>query len=267
MKEQLKILKETYSLAADCQKELEKYIRTPICVANCGKCCEINNIGINTIEGEYLAQWLLKQKPDFREHVLDKCQAWMIEIPQEEDKDVLIVKGGIGIGLLQNEGIDRIMHEVMWLVNRTECPMLEDNKCLIHPARPLVCRQYGVTRVTGDSKICQRPIGQHETEALRCYITEEHPVSKQIAANVEKMETYLKSTKFDKAFFIPTYLMMRLRPMELYEMIYFNDIPTAKLSMLTGTSIDWQSQIYEYEAVEEEIGALVDPFQWAIGDR
>ena len=268
MMEELKLLHQTYRLFDQLHRELEKFLKTPICIA-CGACCEVNNLGINAVEAKYIANWLSRQKPDFQRKIFSICESWLTDRIKRDGQNMLVVNGGIGTSLLKDEGIDRVLLESKWLTFRTPCPMLENSRCLIYPARPTVCRAFGVTR-TASPKVCKRPPAPDKGEVgdIRFYIKEDHPKAVKVRENLERINSIIENSDYylKQTLFIPTFIMLEMRPQRLYAMLYENEIPSAKLINMRDTAIIWQSKLEERLDVEREIGSLVDPFGVALGE-
>jgi len=199
-----------YQLIETIQKNLEKYIGCPVCVPDCGACCKINGVTINSAEAQYLVDWLGKQSPAVQDKVLGVCETWLRDKPEVEGKPVLVVDGGPGTTLLKDEGKDRLLHEVMWLTHQSPCPVLDGAGCLIHGGRPAVCRMFGVTRTTASEDICIRPAGKGEEGNLRLHVVESDPRAIRIREKLDALQEEATRSKdmLDGCLFIPTYLML-----------------------------------------------------------
>jgi len=243
-----KTFKNIYQLFNDAQKRLEKDTGVSICMPNCGKCCEKNQICVTGMEVQQIAGWVRKQKPVFQDRIMKLCEDWLLE-PVEQFQ----VKAGIGTYLLKPEGIDRLMSELQYLESNTRCPLLDENKrCLIYPVRPLICRAFGVTRVAGIT-ICKRPIGKNEFGDFRAYA--DGYWRNKIGAEIERLE----ETLIVKGI-LPTLLLMELNPQCLFNHIYHNDIASAKMS-LTDTTRDYlfQEDLENFMDREKEVALLCNP--------
>ena len=114
-----------------------------ICLPNCGLCCMENTVRVLECEAAYVISVLLPQ-PDKLRKVLNIAAGWL-----QESKGFDMRPPSV----MSNE--ERFREYVKSV--SAPCPFLTDDKqCLIHDARPTVCRAYGVTRTTGPE--CRRPL-------------------------------------------------------------------------------------------------------------
>jgi len=248
-------------LYSKAQRRLEKDIGCSICIPDCGKCCELNSITVKGVEGAYICDWLRRQKPSFRNAILDKCEEWLLdpEIPSKESDDRemgLGVYKGIGTSAMSRDEIDQAVAET-WYLSRSRCPMLtEDKRCLIHPVRPLQCRAFGVTRIVS-SDVCPRPQGRGEPDDARKYI-EDSTVDK-IRENIEKLKAESEGVYIAHSLFVATSLFSELRSQRFLEYVYHGKIPSAKMGHFSGHLLLWQGQLDEQFERESEIRMLVNP--------
>lgn len=263
-------LHKAYRLVAKGQKRLEQEFGTPICVPNCGICCETTCPSASGLEGKYAAEWLSKQKPEFYEEVIKRCEAWLVK-----DEEYIKLFGGIGTTRLTAEGIDRINLEAAFLVMKTSCPFLtEDKRCLIHLARPLVCRLYGITRIPGPA--CQRPYGKKENKErnIRGLLSVEwcNRIKKEVKSlpmgqpqppsRIGKGSFKLSEDGFDLLWnqtFLATLIFMELKPQRFWELVYHDRIPTAKMLQFGNSQLWWEEEMEEHFDREAEVGFLVNP--------
>jgi Fe-S-cluster containining protein len=266
MSKELKILRQTYDLIGELQHEVEKYIGVPIC-AGCGNCCKENNVSMNSIEAQYLAEWLKLQDPAFLKTILDRCEKWLTSPVEYKHKPVFMTRAGLGTTLLKDEGIDRVLHEVSFLCHVSPCPMMDNNQCLIHPARPTVCRTFGVTRVSPAFPLCGRKVGKNETNEMRQSTNLNHPKAQKAKANLEYLKALVAEdpNRVSNTLFIPTYILLLLAPERLYNLLFEGEIVTAKLNPIKGENYLWQEQMEYKKAVENEVGMVVEPMRVANG--
>jgi len=262
-----KLVAEIHALYDKAERKLKKQLGVPICVPGCGKCCEVNNITVRGVEIEYIALWLRKQKQEFQDKVLDICEQWLLSTEFEATRTdargksrTLSIFRGMGTMGMSMEEIDQLRMEASFLVINTKCVLLdEDKRCLIHPARPIVCRAFGVTRVVG-REICPRPISKLESENSRGYVNDDMIVPK-IKAKIEELKKYTEGHHDYISFgtFIPTLLYAMLRPQRFYDLAYKNLIPSVKFSQMNSIGNLWQRQLENQLETEQEIRMLVTP--------
>lgn len=248
----LKTLEEIYRLFDRAKEKLVKIIGVPICIPNCGKCCEVNNITCKGVEARYAALWVMKQKPEFQKRIIDICESWLLE---KDDK--LGTYYGLGTSGMDSKVLDQVRGEALYISLKLPCPFLtEDKKCLIYPVRPMACRAYGVTRIVSQD-VCPRPPGKKETPVYRAFLRDEH-VDK-IKHKIEQLKEEAKDKYIENAGYIVTLLYMELRPQKFVNHAYFNTIPSARMFQFGGGFILWQEQIEELADRETEIRMLVNP--------
>ena len=186
----LDLIQGLYQQALD---ELELRIGAPICVADCGKCCEHNTVMVWGIEVESIATHLLGLG-QLLDVVMDRCEDW------------LMARNGRTYSPQALRGnIPKLLEEAR-AVYTSRCPLLEGTKCLIHMARPLACRAYGVTSYPVG---CNRPLGLGETPDTRAVNTGMGPVITEAFNQV--LRESAEDDFFTRVGFLPTLLMARLR--------------------------------------------------------
>lgn len=249
----IKTLEKIHKLLKRAEKEFTRSIGVPVCVPNCGKCCEMNSISIRGVEARYLSLWLKKQKPEFQKEVLDACKRWLFEAFEKVG-----TKYGLGTVGMPPNVIDQLNQEVVWLAQKSGCPMLtEDKRCLIWPARPIVCQAYGITRVT-PIDICQRPLGKIEEGPYRAYLRNE--TTDKIKDAIDQLKREIMETCYiQTSGFIASMILLEMEPQKFVEYAYHNDIASAKLVQLTGGYYMWQEQLQESYDRESEIQMIVNP--------
>lgn len=248
----IKILEQIYRLLAKAERDLVADIGVPICIPDCGKCCEATSIIIRGVEARYIALWLERQKRNFRERVESLCVDWLTQ----RHENIAIYRG-FGTARIEGNALDTLHNDVAQLLHKTPCPMLDENKrCIIHPARPLVCRTYGVTRVVPPD-MCPRPLGRMEEGDYRAFRKD---------ANTEKAKKLLGELKpmndsryIENAGFIAARLLIELNVQRFLNLVYHNYIASAKLVQLGGISLLWQEQVDEQVDRASEISQLCHP--------
>lgn len=218
--------------------ELEKLIQTPICVDNCGLCCEVNTPRWTALEAMNAITVLAGNGT--LDEALKRAEDWLIR------KDVATSYEGLLAGCY----VPPKINAEYTAISQTPCPMLTDEKkCLVHAARPLACRAYGVTRSC--SGFCPRPAGKGEPVTDRMYMK-----CPELRADIEALWKEAKeiNPRFIIQGFMPTMLFRAGREAKFYELAYDNKIASAKI---VGTDIDstllWQEQ---YDALRK--GVLPD---------
>ena len=156
MLESLLTLDSIYKRFTKAAYELEETIEVPLCISNCGKCCEITLA--RRIEIVY-ALSTLKNTDKYNE-VISRAEKWLLK---KHHGLKMYGKASNSSNKLVKE-FERVM--------RFPCPFLNDDKsCLLYEGRPLVCRAYGVTRVSGPTALsCPRPLGKNETKFCHAFI-------------------------------------------------------------------------------------------------
>lgn len=245
----LRDLQEIYRLIDKDRDALERDIGVPICVT-CGRCCESTSVTADGIETEFIVQWLRRQKPAFRDKILEKCEEWLLA----KDEHVGFYHGIGTIGMTTDE-VDRLQSEGAHLVFRTACPMLEDSRCLIYPVRPLVCRTYGVTRTT-PTNICTRPLGKAEGEFFRGVRNSEFTKrAKEKLASLQKPEGQYRQDRI----FVATAIYIHLRPERFWNILYHNEVASGRLVRFKIEQILWQSELDEHYDRESEMAFITHP--------
>jgi Fe-S-cluster containining protein len=114
-----------------------------ICLPNCGVCCTQNVARVLECEAAYVVSVLLPQPGKLRK-VIEIAAGWLQESKGFDMRPPSVMSN--------DERFGEYVKSVA-----APCPFLcEDKQCLIHEARPVVCRAYGVTRTTGPE--CHRPL-------------------------------------------------------------------------------------------------------------
>lgn len=210
---------------------LEEVIKSPICIPQCGKCCEANNPLWTTIEAIHAISVLTGRASISK--MTSIAEGWLLENNHQLTYD------GMVESYVLAKAPEKLVSEWQSLIT-TQCPFLsQDKTCLIHEVRPLSCRAYGVTRdVNG---ICPRPLGLHESLS-QMMIVDGTPLRKEIGKFREHCKE--KNPAWMKSSFVATMLYRAAKPDRFKELISRNVIPSAKL---LGSEIDvnlmWQPQV------------------------
>jgi Fe-S-cluster containining protein len=219
-----------YSAFDHAEKEVVATIGVPICVENCGKCCEHNVVMAWGIEVENAASYLLGNEKLLKT-VLDRCEAWL----KENTGRVFTTTQ-----LLRDKS--RLMQKTHEIITG-RCPLLDGTRCLIHPVRPAACRSFGVTTYP---RGCNRPPGIGETVDRRAY-------NKGMALPImEATNEFLidcSDNPHDVSVgFLPTMLMSRLRAREFTGLVDSGKIDPVKLvkQNVTTLSVLVESQFSDF---------------------
>lgn len=209
---------------------LEENLGTPICRRSCGLCCQVNTPMASIIEGINLVSIdMMNQKKIKR--LVETAEGWLLE-PHGNT-----VFKGVPFGFQANEIMDDWKRTA-----RMPCPYLEENQdCMIHKDRPLVCRAFGVFRDAAD--ICPRPPGRGETLTQHAIIDSNRvrPLVKEYFDDCKKRQPVWAIRCW-----IPTVIFRAASPQKFKEYIEENKIASAKLlGMDIDTSLMWQPQLDE----------------------
>ena len=244
---EIETLEEIHGLFDKAAKSLEREIGVPICVPDCGKCCEVNTVYVRPAEVHLVAIWL-QRRPQLRDLITKKLEAWLLS----KDEGLTVYRG-MGTGAMNAEQLDQVRIEGAYVQRLTPCPFLDENKkCLIHDVRPLVCRAFGVTRVT--SQDCPRPLGKYEKNDYRAWIHDE--TVDRIKVLVDRLRDKLGD---DETIFLGTGLYYELNPHRFLSLVYHNTIPSAKLLRFGGASLLWEEQLKDAFQGQTDIGMVVNP--------
>lgn len=199
----------------------------PICVENCGKCCEINTPYLWDIEAKHILGFTLGDGSLGK--TLDRCQSWLL------DRHKGLTLYGTRSDTRTVEGRVRILKETV-VAAATPCPFLNTEKrCDIHDCRPLACRAYGVTRLPSQEE-CKAPLGHLETVATRAH---------HDGAGLKAMVSQFLQTldpEWRASYFLPTDLVRLARPLNFKS--YVERIATAKMvAFPVSPAVIWQDQL------------------------
>lgn len=220
-----------HALIKEAESWLEKQLGTPLCVPNCGLCCQRNIISCHSIEASYIISGLMGTGLT---RYVDASRAWLLD----RHFQATIYEGmprGVITGKLREE----------WnLLSQLPCIFYrpDDKRCAIHHFRPLSCRAFGVTMAS--KPYCPRPVGRGEDRYSRAYVG--GPPGQLIRAAVEGFVARIKARNPDWAThgFLPAMIFRQAREREFRGMIDDNLIASAKL-VGTDYSIQalWQEQV------------------------
>lgn len=223
-------LEQIHGLYQEAQDELERHIATPICMANCGRCCKDNTILVWGIEVEYIASHLLGQGP-LLDQVLDACEEWL-----------RAKNGPIYSPKALQRNLPKLLERARQIYTG-RCPLVDrENKCLIHMARPLVCRSYGVTTYPQG---CPRPMGLGEAGTQRAY---NRGMGEKITALFNEFLVEISEDKpLTAVGFLPAMLMQRLRAARFAGLVDSGTVDPVKLirNYVTSPAILAEQQVFD----------------------
>ena len=232
-------LRKIHKLFEEQEARLVQKLGVPICIPNCGKCCQENNVTAYAIEASLILSFTMGSNIS---DVINWCRDWLLE-----KHTVTPTYEGIPRGILS----EKLKHE--WeILAHTQCPMLKQDKtCIIHSSRPLVCRAYGITRNAGVG--CPRPLSLGESVYSKRIVTPQE--SDFLEDAVMKYFGILRAESPDFAVigFLPTMIFRQAREKEFRELIAENKIASAKL---IGTDVETQVLFEKYALPAENIIVL-----------
>jgi Fe-S-cluster containining protein len=207
-------LEQIYSIFSQAETELEKQLGTPICVPNCGKCCEVTVPITRRVEAIYMLSTVTGEGT--LERLADYAESWL----RERHKETPTYEGPC-FGRVP----PHIQREFEAIV-RTPCPFLSaEKRCLVHTGRPLVCRAYGVTHMPGpEMDFCPRKLGTGETASVRGYVG--IPEIRQL---VDQYYRNLADKELKVSGLLPGLILKKLRPETWKGLLADNKIASAKL--------------------------------------
>lgn len=225
-------LRKIHELIDQAGKWLEKQLGTPLCVPNCGLCCQQNVVSCHSIEASYIISGLMGTGLT---RYVDASRAWLVDRHNQTT-----IYDGMPRGVITGK-----LREEWNLISFTPCIFykFDTKQCAIHRFRPLSCRAFGVTKMA--SYYCPRPLGKDEDAHSRAYVGGEP--AQLIKAVVD---TFIKKTKtrnpdWATHGFLPTMIFRQAREKEFRGLVADNMIASAKL---VGT--DYSLQALWQEDVE-----------------
>ena len=214
--------------------ELERVRVAPLCVPNCGKCCQRMTPYIWDIEGRHIRGSIMGNGHLSR--IMDIAEAWSL------DKIKGVHSYGVPAGKVSPQAWASLQLEVQAVMN-SSCPFLDEEKrCSIYGSRPISCRAYGVTRIPGQD--CLRPLGQGEDQSRRAFYT--GPGGIKLRQKVDAFIIGLEQPGWRVSWFMPTLLLLLGRPAKYKTLVDNNQIAAAKLMISpVSPSLLWQGQLEE----------------------
>lgn len=221
-----KELRAIHRMFDEAERQLSAFIGLPLCVPNCGRCCQINTPQVTTIEAILAVSYLTGAGQLSK--MAGIAGGWLL------DRDGLALYEGMPIGWAKPKLRDE------WLaVAQSQCPFLgQDMRCQLYMGRPLACRACGVTRIIG---LCPRPLGRNESLPQKM-IADGTPVREAI----NKFRAWCR--RENRAWIIsghvPTMLYRVARPEKFKGLVAGNRVPSAKLvGVELDTNLMWQPQV------------------------
>lgn len=206
------------------QAELEQAIGNPICIENCGKCCEVNTPIAHIREVKYLISLLVLVTPGLREKLVERSLDWLIY------RHSGITSYGKIRGQPRKPGEKKLLIDESQVLAAKQCPFLTgDKRCMIHRARPIVCRAYGITIMA--DQWCPRPLHWTETDTCRMIIAEDTGLGQIIKRLSSELCRSENGTIPNYVGFLPFLVARELAPDRLQSLIDENRIADAKLAL------------------------------------
>lgn len=213
MLEMLTGLLRAYKVYDQAEEMLRKKAGIDACVRGCGKCCEVNTpqmMGVEALNAVSILASLGKLT-----QVVEVAEGWL------EEPGGCQVYTGKPFGLLPPQLIQE------WNMLATQqCPFLLPTKdCMLHTARGLVCRSYGVFRAP--AYFCKRPVGKGETLTQRTAIQP----TPEFVADLKDFKAYCleKNPALGRSGFLPTMIVRAAKPEYFQKKAHENVWPSAKL--------------------------------------
>lgn len=222
-------LRRFYQEIDNAGRYLEEIIGKPICISNCGKCCSANTIQSSTIEAMYAVSVLTGTGK--LDNVIKLCEGWLLDHHKEAPSFE---------GMIEGKFIPSKIKDEFESISKLPCPFLGlDLKCMVHEARPLVCRTYGITR-TG-SGFCPRPPGKGETQSQFMYLQ-----AGELRTAIDAFKRSIGEDHPEWTIYglFPTLIYRAAKEKEFHRLVSDNRIASAKI---IGTQLDttlmWQPQL------------------------
>ncbi len=117
------------------------------CRAGCGACCR-QMVPLNVFEAEALTQWLQSLPAERQAELAERFHRALCALRDAGMIDKLVREDWVP------EEETGTQLAVDYFHARVPCPFLENERCSIHPIRPLACREY---LVTSPPELCQDP--------------------------------------------------------------------------------------------------------------
>ena len=219
---------------------LETQLGVPICIPNCGRCCE--TVLTHRIEADFAISAVIGEGKF--QQVVSRCEGWLLE----SHKEARIYEGP-PVGIVQAQ-IAEEWHKLVHI----PCLFLESDKsCFIYGGRPLVCRAFGVTHMPGPTPdFCPRPLGVGESRLRRGYVD-----NQQLEQLVKALLDELPDKEWATSGWLPAIIYREACPDKYKALVADNRIASAKLIGVTQDyGLLWQEQI---QAQWRRQGAVVSP--------
>lgn len=206
LQESFEALEGLYRVLDHAKDEIEATTGLPTCVENCGRCCQAHVPAVTAIESEYVIS-VLGVKKDFRK-VVDASLNWMEEqVPH------------------QAEGYKEQVDEVM----NTRCPFLDEhNGCIIHEARPMICRAYSITALPDEW--CQRPLSPIETLKQRVLLGKDTEGGRLVRMLQDLVLQRAKKADKRESSFLPFYIAKEMAAKEVLDLVDEGHVDPAKMA-------------------------------------
>lgn len=240
----LRSIEVTYRAFDTAEKVLTETIGVPICMSGCGKCCDVTTPLGWEFEARFLISYLMGSESENLSKILSICDGWLLE------RDGLSTFGWKNE--LSKDQQAKLSPEIDKVLLASPCPFLTvDKLCMVHKARFLICRAYGVTRMT--SRICNRPLSPIEDQDTKAHIGPFGPVGNRVNRMINR--SYREAAKLGwlGVQFMPTALFSITNPTKFAQYVDNNLVPTAKLvTMGVNPAIIFQDQLDSIWAMESK---------------
>lgn len=223
-----KQLREVWEAIDEGKRAVERDTGRPICVADCGLCCQRMTPAVTKLEAEYIASNLPKLGN------FDEVQSRVLDWLTAEDARIDHHNVPEGVTLTPHEANQ--VRQGISLVERSRCPLLSDqNRCLIYEFRPLVCRAYGIT---GVDEWCPRPLSSHEFPKMRSLVRAHTPLGQQLSRLMDRlrqqMVEYLREDLLTLSH-LPMFLAWFIAQDKVQSLRSSGKIPQARAAISNGT--------------------------------
>ena len=220
---------------------LEAQLGVPICIPNCGRCCE--TVLAHRIEADFAISAVIGEG-EFHEMV-SRCEGWLLERHK-----VAQIYEGPPVGIVQAQ-IAEEWHKLVHI----PCIFLESDKsCLIYGGRPLVCRAFGVTHAPGPTAdFCPRPLGVGENQRCRGYMD-----NQKLEQVVKTFLAGLADKEWATSGWLPAIIYREACPDKYKALVADNKVASAKIIGVTQEyGLLWQDQLEAIWQRQREVVASV----------
>jgi len=214
-------LEQVHRRLDDAAATVEQATGRPICIEHCGKCCETHVPFAMDIEAHYLLGTMVGS-PKWQD-IKTRAFQWLIQ----KEPATLSFSRAQGRNLTDEEKT-----HIAWeleAVQSRPCPFLADDKsCLVHEARPLVCRAYGATAVA--DAWCPRPLAPNETPERRRIVTRLGNLGQAIKGAYQDLVNWTGQTSSDLlgVSFFPSLIARQTSREELRQQVNQDMVPNVK---------------------------------------